>query len=64
MADVTPAPAVERVPAAGRGHGGRGGRGAAAVVTTAQAADHAMLTRLGLSVNAIAAIEGLGLDTL
>jgi hypothetical protein len=53
---------VVRAPVAGRGRGGRAGQGTAAAAN--QASYHNMLTQLGLSANAIVAIEGLGLDNL
>ncbi len=68
MADVGRAPAVPaagRAAVAARGRGGRGGRGAAAAAAAQQqVAYHDMLRRLALSDNAIAALEGFGLDTL
>jgi len=62
MAEVARAPAAGRAPA-GQGRGGRAGRGAAALVAQ-QAVYHALLTRIGLSADAIVALEGLGLDSL
>jgi hypothetical protein len=59
MADV-----VRAAPAPRRGHGGRAGLGAVAAAAADQASYHDMLTRLGLSANAIISIEGLGLDNL
>ena len=56
--------AVRAVPVLGRGRGDRAVRGAAAAAMAANQSYHDMLTRVGLSANAIVAIEGLGLDNL
>ena len=64
MANVARAPAAT---VAGRGRGGRTGRGVAAVaaaVAQQQQAYQDLLTRVGLSAAAIVAIAGLGLDYL